>query len=293
MNNPLISVVLSTYNDERYIKESIDAVLGQSFVDFEFIIWNDGSTDSTEEIIKTYRDDRIRYFYHENTGLGKALALACKQARGKYIARIDGDDICFPYRFEKEVAILESHPEVVLVSSSVYYIDENGVFLGRSYPWTWDRNIKRKLNIVHPAAMFRREIYENTCGYLDIKSAQDRILWSKLAKYGKFHIINMPLIKYRWIQTSLSHAIDPSSPYATILELIRQKLCSDEHISSIDIEYHNQFYQLSKKNGKTAGGEYHVSLEEKMGRVLSAIIGVKMSNAFITLLKNIYAFFRY
>lgn len=293
ISSPLVSVVLSTYNDEKYIKESIEAVLAQSFRDFEFIIWNDGSTDSTEAIIKSFQDDRIRYFYHENTGLGKALALACKEAKGKYIARIDGDDICLPCRFEKEVSYLESHPNVVLVSSSVFYIDEKGNTLGKSFPWTWNRNIKHQLNIVHPAAMFRRDAYIKTCGYQDVKSAQDRILWSKMAKYGDFSIISEPLIKYRWIQTSLSHMIDQSSPYAKILELIRQKLCSDFQISPVDIEYHNQFYQLSKSTGKSIGGDYYFTSEEKMHRVLRKIIGEKSSNGFITFLKNIYAFIKY
>ena len=290
---PLVSVVMCTYNDERFIKETIDSVLSQSYSNFEFIIWNDGSTDSTESIIKSFKDERIRYFYHENTGLGQALALACKEANGKYIARIDGDDICFPYRFDKEVAYLESHPKVVLVSSSVIYIDENGETLGRSFPWTWDRNIKHQLNIVHPAAMFRKDVYEKTCGYQDIKSAQDRILWSKMAKYGKFHIIYEPLINYRWIQSSLSHAIDPSSPYATILEVIRKKLCTDERINPIDIEYHNVFYQLSKKTGNSVGGTYQCTFEEKLATFLGFIIGAKCSNSMIIFLKNIYAYIKY
>ena len=119
---PLLSVVLCTYNDERYIAKTINSVLSQSLSDFEFIIWNDGSTDRTEEIIKSFADKRIKYYFHSNTGLGTALALACKEARGKYIARIDGDDLCLPYRFEKEIGFLDSHPDYVLVSSSVLYM---------------------------------------------------------------------------------------------------------------------------------------------------------------------------
>ena len=84
-----VSVVLCTFNDERTIKEAIESILCQSYNNFEFIIWNDGSTDGTEEIIKSYKDNRIRYFFHENTGLGEALRLACAEAKGKYIARMD------------------------------------------------------------------------------------------------------------------------------------------------------------------------------------------------------------
>lgn len=292
-NNPLVSVVLCTYNDEKYIKETIDSVLCQTFIDFEFIIWNDGSTDSTENIVKSFEDGRIRYFYHENTGLGKALALACKEARGKYIARIDGDDICMPCRLEKEVDFLESHHDVVLVSSSVVYIDDEGKEIGKSYPWTWNRNLKRNVNIVHPAAMFRRDVYEQTCGYQDIKSAQDRILWSKMAKFGKFSNIETPLIKYRWVPTSLSHSIDSKSPYSRALEIVRKKMCSDSEISPVDIELHNQLYMLAKAQGKGKEGDYHLSIEEIIHRQIKFFFGDKIATSFVCFLKNIYAYIMY
>mgnify|MGYP001537946173 FL=1 len=96
MEEMKISVVMSCYNSERFLRQSIDSILMQSYREFEFIIWNDGSTDSTEEIIKSYHDERIRYFYAPNQGLGSALAAACKEARGRYIARMDDDDIAMP-----------------------------------------------------------------------------------------------------------------------------------------------------------------------------------------------------
>ena len=290
---PIVSFVLCTYNDERYIRQSVESILNQTFSDFEFIIWDDGSTDRTAELVKSYNDERIRYLYHENTGLGAALNLACQQARGKYIARMDGDDVCFSHRLKSEVEFLDLHPDTVLVSSSVYYIDEFDKVIGRSYPWTWNRNIKHELNIVHPAAMFLREAYNKTCGYLDIKSAQDRILWSKLSAYGKFAIINEPLIRYRWIQNSLSHAIDPSSPYAKMLEIIRKKMCSDHVVSTEDLVLHNKLYHLSKMTGKATANVYKSSIEEKMAHILCRIIGEKSATEIITLLKNIYAYIKY
>lgn len=290
---PTVSVVLCTFNDERYIRQSVESILNQSFSDFEFIIWDDGSTDGTSEIVKSYNDERIRYFYHENTGLGAALNLACQQARGKYIARMDGDDVSFSHRLKSEVGYLESHPETVLVSSSVFYIDENDNVIGRSYPWTWNRNIKRKLNIVHPAAMFHRDAYNKTCGYLDIKSAQDRILWSKLSAYGTFAIIKEPLIQYRWIQSSLSHAIDLSSPYAKMLEIVREKMCYDQAVTAEDIVLHNKLYQLSKTTGKTNFCVYKQSIEEKAAHLMNRFIGEKSTTIIISFFKNIYAFIKY
>ena len=116
MEEMKISVVMSCYNSERFLRQSIDSILMQSYREFEFIIWNDGSTDSTEEIIKSYHDERIRYFYAPNQGLGSALAAACKEARGRYIARMDDDDIAMPNRLDKELAFLELHPDYILAS---------------------------------------------------------------------------------------------------------------------------------------------------------------------------------
>lgn len=290
----MVSVILSTYNDEKYIRESIESVLVQTYRNFEFIIWNDGSTDSTEDIVKSFRDDRIRYFYHENTGLGIALALACKEARGKYIARIDGDDICLPNRLEKEVNYLESHPDMVLVSSSVIYIDENGDTLGRSFPWTWSRNLRHNINIVHPAAMFRNDIYKKTCGYLNARSSQDRILWPKFLKHGELYNIKEPLIRYRLLSSSLSHSNDPSSPYSAMLEIIRRKMASDDIVLEQDIELQNRIYALSKTPKKDAiPFAYIKSPEEKLFAILRSIIGELYAGKVVFFMKNVYAFIRY
>ena len=116
-SQPVISVILPVYNAERFLREAIDSVLKQTFVDFEFIILNDGSTDKTEDIILSYKDPRIRYVKNEkNLKLIKTLNKGVDMARGKYIARMDADDISLPERFEKEVAYLEAHPDVAVVS---------------------------------------------------------------------------------------------------------------------------------------------------------------------------------
>lgn len=289
---PLISVVLCTYNDEKYIADTIQSVLDQTFRDFEFIIWNDGSTDRTESIIKSFNDERILYYYHENTGLGTALRLACEKAKGKYIARIDGDDICLPYRFEKEVDFLEKRPCYVLVSSSVIYISKEGKVLGRSFPWTWHRCQKRRFSIVHPAAMYRREAYDSTCGYLNLKACEDRLLWVSLIEKGKFRVIEEPLIKYRLLDTSLSHAYDMNSIYAKMLEMMRNKICDGTAPSKSDIELHNLLYDYAKKS-KSPNHIYTHSIEEKIYGLLLKFLGDKNSTEFVCFLKNIYCCLRY
>lgn len=291
---PLVSVILCTYNDERYIAETIKSVLYQTFKNFEFIIWNDGSTDGTQSIIKSFKDDRIRYFFHENTGLGVALGLACKEAKGKYIARIDGDDICLPYRLEKEVDFLEKQADYVLVSSSVYYINEEGTIIGRSFPWTWHKCQKKQFSIVHPAAMYRRDAYNSTYGYLNLRACEDRLLWSSLIKKGKFWVIEEPLIKYRLLSTSLSHAYDMQSIYARMLEMMRIKICDGTCPIESDIELHNLLYDYAKNSRLSLSVyTYKQSLEEKLYRLMSKLLGEKISTKIVCTLKNIYCLIRY
>lgn len=281
---PAVSVIMSVYNGARFLRESIDSILFQSFTDFEFIIWNDGSTDNSEEIIKSYEDSRIRYFSHDNQGLGRALNQACREARGKYIARMDDDDISLPYRFSKEFDYLESHPEVVLVSSSAYYIDEKGEYLGQSFQYTYSRIIKSR--IFHPGVMFRKADYDKTQGYPATKNSQDTLLWSKLSKYGKLANIEEPLIKYRLVSSSISHCSDPNSPYFQMQLLLREKMCDDKIIKDEDIELYNKLAALTPK--ETGDYSYKRTLEEKMHIVLSKIVGEIKSRHIIISLKNLY-----
>ena len=182
MEEMKISVVMSCYNSERFLRQSIDSILMQSYREFEFIIWNDGSTDSTEEIIKSYHDERIRYFYAPNQGLGSALAAACKEARGRYIARMDDDDIAMPNRLDKELAFLELHPDYILVSCLCEFITEEGKVIGQSIQPCTDRALKRRCNILHPGAMFCKDAYFKAGGYLDIRTGQDTVLWGRMAQ---------------------------------------------------------------------------------------------------------------
>lgn len=290
MSSIKVSVVMCCYNEQRYIKESIDSVLSQTYKDFEFIIWNDGSTDNIEEIIKSYNDSRIRYFYHENTGLGEALRLACQEATGKYIARLDCDDICMAERFEKQVAFLESHPDYVLCSSGVYYMDAEGMVYGRRFPAIKDKDIRHRITaITHPATMFRRDAYEKCGGYYPLRSAQDRILWSRLLKQGKFANLKEPLIKYRVIENSVSHVIDEKSSYGKMIEEIRRKICTDNDYHEEDVNLHNTIYSLAKKNFNSNGVctlKYKLSIEERIYNFSRKFFSEKMSTDIVYIFKN-------
>ena len=290
-NTPLVSVVMCTYNTDRFIAEAIDSVLTQTFRDFEFIIWDDGSTDNTREIVKSFRDNRIKYYYHDNTGLGMALRLACAEARGKYIARMDSDDISLPERFAKEVGFLEKHPDYVLVSSAVYDVDEGGKILGRVFPCSSDKVLKGVLlfpssMISHPMTMMRREAYEKAGGYIPIRKSQDLLFWSRLAKHGNFYNISEPLGKYRVLSTSLDHS---ENPYSMILRAFLRKMICDETVLESDVEAYNSLFLYSKRfNNKQSSNsfQYNKGVDERLFSIISLFVGKGLAEKAIVGLKN-------
>lgn len=288
-NRPTVSVVMSCYNGERFIAEAIESVLSQTFVDFEFIIWDDGSTDGSAEVIKKYSDPRIRYFYHENSGLGKALKLACAECRGKYIARIDSDDVCLPNRFAREVEFLNRHEDYVLVSSAVYFIDVKGNIIGRNYPYTENRIIKEIIEysnpIVHPASMFRRDIYNQTLGYQDVWGCEDILLWKQLNRLGKIGNLAEPLIKYRLEKSSIMHQ-KYGHPYKDVMLALTKKIIKEGGMNVYD---NHLLLDLKKKKQEQPESEVNVfyrrSMSVTIGKKLEKILGGRCAN-FIIFFKN-------
>lgn len=292
-NKPLVSFVMCCYNSEKYIRETINSVLNQSYKNFEFIIWNDGSKDGTESIVKSYEDDRIRYYYHDNTGLGMALKLACEKANGEYIARIDADDVCFANRLAIQVDYMESHPNCVLLSAAVNLIDEEGNYLTRTFPCTSDYVLKGSLiatnMILHPMVMLRRGAYVKSGGYLPVKFCEDKIFWSRMARLGTFSNITQVLGKYRLVGSSLSHSYNP---YSRSLYELRCKMMKDENIIQSDIDLYNYFYLYSKKyimnQEVVRNKDFLSSLEMTLYWVLKPLLGEIRAGEVLSSVKNMY-----
>jgi glycosyltransferase involved in cell wall biosynthesis len=244
IDKPAISVVMPVFNGEKYLKEAVDSVINQTFNDFEFIIVNDGSTDRSEEIILSYNDKRIKYIKQNNTGIGGALKNGCNIALGKYIARMDADDVCLPERFEVQFDFLEKKSTTVLVSNSVLYIDENSEIFGRSFSPTANRAIRNKLKkgsvICHPSVMMRNDIYKKTGGYQDLQPLEDYSLWVRMSRYGKFHNLAYPLLKYRVLNTSISRSISESN-YKELIQYIKKRdfVITDQDLTIFQHKYTN------------------------------------------------------
>lgn len=293
---PNISVVMCCYNSEKYVAQAIKSILTQSYTNFEFIIWNDGSTDGTEQIVKSFEDDRIRYFYHENTGLGMALRLACEQVKGDFIARMDADDIALPNRFILEYEYLQKHKNVVLVSSAVNYIDENGIRTSQSFPYTCYRIIEDIMNrggnvIVHPSSMFRVDTYNNVGGYFPLKKAQDSLLFSKMMKYGRLAIISEPLLNYRVTDTSISSQTE-NRLYDQLIILLRRKMIADDIVLEEDVKVYNDLVncaRIQKRSNvlQTTVKRLKPSKEMLLYQFLLVFLSPKNSREFIIYIKNI------
>lgn len=198
---PEITVLMPVYNASEYIRETIDSVLSQTFKDFEFLIINDGSTDNSEEIIKSYSDSRIRLVNNEkNMRLIATLNKGIELAKGKYIARMDADDICLPTRLEKQYKVMEEDPAIALCGTGIKMMGKKFFQpIVLSNPKTI-RNVMRAFNVFfHPTVMFRKSVLiENGYRYNpDYIHAEDYQLFQLMSEKHKLINIDEALLLYR------------------------------------------------------------------------------------------------
>ena len=212
-SNSVISVLMSVYNEEKYLRFSIESILNQSFDDFEFIITDDKSNDGSLDILKEYaeKDPRIKIIEHsKQLRLAYSLNEQIEIAKGIYLARMDGDDIAHPDRLEKQVKFLEENKDIGMVGSYCREIDNNGKFVSLWKRPTSDQKIKKtilKLNpFLHSSIMIRKvAIIEAGLYNTDCKYAQDYDLWLRVAAKYKLANINEPLLDFRVDWKKLEH----------------------------------------------------------------------------------------
>lgn len=189
---PKVSVIMGIYNCGSTLQEALDSLYKQTFQDFEIIMCDDGSTDNTYEVAKhnksIYQDKIILIKNERNMGLNQTLNNCLAYATGSYIARMDGDDISLPARFEKEVEFLDSHKEYAIVSGPMIYFDEHGEFRrGKTGGEVTKMDFLRGTPFCHAPCMVRREAYETVGGYsVDQKllRVEDYHLWFKMYLAG-------------------------------------------------------------------------------------------------------------
>jgi glycosyltransferase involved in cell wall biosynthesis len=213
---PAISVVMSVFNGACYLREAIDSILLQTFLDFEFIIIDDGSTDDSLAIIKSYNDKRIIILEQENCGLSKSLNNGIAKAKASIIARMDADDISLPERLQIQYKFLQEHIDHVACGTWADVIDKKGNYVYTRKTIENSQDIKAFLKkcichgladtpFCHSSVMFRIETFKQTGGYSEYMfRAQDVVLFNRMSKIGKFHNIPVVLLKYRVIPEAIS-----------------------------------------------------------------------------------------
>ena len=240
----MISVIMPVYNGEKYLRDAIESILNQTYTDFEFIILNDGSTDKTEEIILSYDDQRIVYVKNTtNLQISKTLNKGIDLAKGKYIARMDADDISLLERFERQIEFMEKYTEVGICGTYIETFDEEKSVW--RVPLSHRDILCRMIFdscLMHPSVMMRKSVLDMLPIVYreEFNKAEDYDLWVRLALLTNFANLKEVLLKYR-IRNIRDNRKQYKNEQAQKANIIRGNLIKRLNISSNEkeIEIHN------------------------------------------------------
>lgn len=289
---PLISVIMPVYNCENYLNEAIDSILNQTFKDFEFLIFNDGSTDHSAEIIESYEDKRIRFFnYTDNKGLSTRLNQGIIEAKGKYIARMDSDDVSLNNRFTKQFEFLEANTDISLCGTFIELFgnpNKNFNWVKETDPDFIKINLLFDCAICHPSVMFKRHEF-NKLKFLynsEMEPCEDYDMWIRMSKKAKLANIDSILLKYRLNNDQVSNKNNELQRKYK-LEIIKSQLSKLNIIpNSIELRIHDHIffsavivsadYLIKVRNWlkklKESNKIYQVYHEEKFSKYLESLL---------------------
>jgi len=291
-NTPLVSVVMPVYNGERYLREAIESILSQTYTNLELIIINDGSQDASEDIIKSYADYRIVYLINEqNSGICITLNRGLDVARGKYIARMDCDDISMPERLQEQVNFLEQNAEIGIVGSDIIMFGEDRE--DRYFDFVHDKDqckagVLFNSPFAHPSVMFRANIIrENNLHYNDqYRGREDFEMWYQMSKVCDFANLPCALLRYRVHKGQITQNRTPNED-AKSIAFIRQrfeqyKLNAEEQESIIDYclmrwsavddlkicHLYSSFKKVIKHRSSCSSPSYHKAMQITLSKAL-------------------------
>ena len=252
----MISVIMPVYNGEKYLREAIESILCQTYSDFEFIILDDGSTDSSLTIIKEYAkmDSRIIFITRKNKGLVATLNEGLELAKGDFIARMDADDISYPERFAKQIQYFANNPELFLVGTNfrnIYEVDISDEVKGRKARFeanvnepinseSWRTDIFEDIKVLHPTWMVKKELFLKVGNYREYDSEDGEFLFRVACNRFPIGKVSEVLLDYRITQTSKS-AIEGAC-LKNKREIIEFKFSYIERIFATSI--HNLHYYI-------------------------------------------------
>ncbi len=264
MNDIKITVLMPCYNAAAYIADAIRSVLNQTFKEFELLIVNDGSTDNTEAIIRSFTDDRIALINQSQQGVAAALNNGLKHARAEYIARFDADDICYKERLEQQYTFMQANPDCIITGSAADYMDDAGNYIFTHFSRAnTDAELKElpytSCPFIHASVMYKRDEIA-AIGYdINAHSFEDHLLWMNLRNKGEMH--NMPerLLSVRLNISSLT--IDERKrPKA--FHRVKNKALRTGSISKADGDKISEIIK-AQNNPKQKEGAYYSLLAKK------------------------------
>ncbi|MCK4620999.1 MAG: glycosyltransferase [Desulfuromonadales bacterium] len=249
--SPLVTVLMSVHNGEKYLAEAIDSILCQTWTDFEFIIIDDASTDRSQYIINSFSDTRIQYLKNPtNIGLTRSLNIGLGRAKGKYIARIDADDMSTPDRLEVQVECMAKN-DFLLVGSWAYVVNDRGTVIRSLRPLSDPKKISFKLlfanSFVHSSCLFEADAVKSLGGYdEDLVYAQDFDLWSRLSRIGALHNVPEFLCFWRESESSITGSRGMAQKMAAkSIAVENQSAVLGLNINNKFIRFLNSHYGLS------------------------------------------------
>lgn len=308
MKNPEISVIMPVYNSELFLAEAIESILNQTFKDFEFLIFNDGSTDNSLKILEEYakKDSRIKIFNSpDNKGYVYHLNQGIKIAKGEYIARMDSDDISDLKRFSKQIKVIKSNPKLAVVGGSVLSIDKfgnkTGKWILKATPEETHVHFLFTNYVIHPSVLIRKSMIPEGAYDEKMTPAEDFDLWTKILDENDIYSIPEPLLMYRYHSQNTSEIKKIISRDKASFILRRQLLKLGINPTNEEVEMHhdvsdfitsnytleqidNWFYTLWLANNKSGKYKKHI--------LLSTIIGRRMIISKNNIIKNILKYQR-
>jgi glycosyltransferase involved in cell wall biosynthesis len=200
---------MPVYNGEQYLRPAIDSVLAQSFSDLELLVVDDGSTDGTAAILRSYKDPRLRVFPLAHVGIIKARNYGAAQSQADWIACLDADDISLPHRLAEQMNLLRKHRDAVFCYSDVEFIGEGAATIRRPRPPRTRALLAARFcwycPIIASSVIFKRESFQAVGGYdPDEPYSEDFGLWGRLLELGTFAFVPRPLVQYRLHQQSVT-----------------------------------------------------------------------------------------
>jgi len=288
----LCSVVLPTYNGQDWITRSVNSILAQSFTNFELIIIDDGSSDNTFEILKKFKDKRIKLFRQNNRGLAKTLNIGIKISRGKYIFRQDQDDISFPNRFMEQIVVMEKKRDLGFLGTWAEILNESRI-VRRFHKHPVDANAINYFLLfsnpfVHSSMILRKNKLTEVNGYsedLKFQPPEDYHLWSKLARICKGE--NLPKILVQYQETKSSMSRNGNNPFLNnAIKISAENLIYAANLKKNNID---AFCLASLLFGKNINSDVQINFKNMKKIWFKACLRVSQRNPKIF----VHAFFKF